>query len=287
MTSPVLARTRDELSAALAGLSAGGPEQAARVLVPTMGALHAGHRALFVDARETGLPVVASIFVNPMQFGSSDDLARYPRTLDEDLAMCSAEGVSVVWAPSVEQMYPQGEPTVTVSPGVVGRRFEGVARPNHFDGVLTVVAKLFGQVAPDVAVLGEKDAQQAFLVRQMVLDLDLGVSVRTVGTVREADGLALSSRNQRLSPAGRAAAAVLSRSLRAAASAAEGGPKAVRSAASSVLNGEPRLALDYLALVDPVTFAEISNDGSGDVLVLVAGVVEGTRLIDNVKVVCP
>jgi pantoate--beta-alanine ligase len=252
-----------------------------------MGALHAGHRTLLAAARETGLPVIASIFVNPRQFGSSADLALYPRTLDQDLEMCADEGVSVVWAPSVEEMYPQGEPTVMVSSGALGGRLEGVARPNHFDGVLTVVAKLFGQVDPEVAVFGEKDAQQAFLVRQMVVDLDLRVSVRTETTVRDTDGLALSSRNQRLSPAGRAAATALSRALGAAASAADGGPEAVRSAAKSVLDAEPGLVLDYLALVDPENFAEISNDRSGEVQVLVAGVVEGTRLIDNVRVVCP
>ncbi len=287
MSRPVLARTREELAATLAAYTARGGTRAACVLVPTMGALHAGHRALLAAAGQTGLPVVASIFVNPMQFGSADDLALYPRTLDEDFEVCAAEGVSVVWAPYVEQMYPYGDPTVVVSAGELGRQFEGIARPNHFDGVLTVVAKLFGQVAPEVAVFGDKDAQQAFLVRQMVADLELGVSVLTVPTVRAADGLALSSRNERLSPGGRAAATVLSRALRAATSAATDGPKAVRSAASSVLEAEPALALDYLALVDPETFVEISDHRSGEVQVLVAGVVEGTRLIDNVRVMCP
>ncbi len=170
------------------------------VLVPTMGALHAGHAALLRAAREHAGPgvVVASIFVNPLQFAPGEDLDRYPRTMDADLELCAAAGVDVVFAPAVDEMYPGGEPLVTVEPGPLGGILEGASRPGHFRGVLTVVAKLFGLVRPTVAVFGQKDYQQLILVRRMSRDLCLGVDVVGAETVREADGLALSSRNRYL-----------------------------------------------------------------------------------------
>ncbi len=277
----VVARTREELAVALAGQRAAGLRVA---LVPTMGALHDGHQALMRAAAENADLVVVSIFVNPLQFGSLDDLERYPRTWEADLEVCRGAGVAVVWAPSVDVMYPPGEPEVTVSAGLLGTVFEGASRPGHFDGVLTVVAKLFGQVRPDVAVFGAKDAQQVALVRQMVGDLELGVRIVSVDTVRANDGLALSSRNDRLTSAGRAVALAVPQALAAGRAAAPSGPDAVRTAMTSALDAEPGLVLDYLTLVDPATFAEVPPGYVGPILVLVAVVVEGTRLIDNTTV---
>ncbi len=194
-TSPLLANTREELADALG--SGGRPVG----FVPTMGALHAGHASLMERARkEVGseAPVVVSIFVNPMQFGAGEDLDRYPRTFDADLALCAELGVDVVFAPSVDEVYPGGDPQVTVDPGPLATVLEGATRPTHFHGVLTVVAKLFGLVRPDVAVFGEKDYQQLVLIRRMVSDLCMGVDVVGADIVREDDGLALSSRNRYL-----------------------------------------------------------------------------------------
>ena len=183
-----------------------------------MGALHEGHASLFRTARGriADGPLVVSIFVNPLQFGAHEDLDRYPRTLDEDLKLCEREGVDIVFAPSVEEVYPGGDPQVTIQPGPLAEVLEGSTRPGHFHGVLTVVAKLFGLVRPDVAVFGEKDYQQLTLIRRMVLDLNMGVEVVGSETVREHDGLALSSRNRYLDPEQRLAASALSRALRAA-----------------------------------------------------------------------
>lgn len=250
-------------------------------LVPTMGALHDGHRALIREARRSAGTVVVSVFVNPLQFGSADDLARYPRTLDSDLAVAALDGVDVVWAPSVDAMYPEGHPLVTVSSGPLGERLEGASRPGHFDGVLTVVAKLLHQVQPAEVVFGAKDAQQVSLVRRMVSDLDVPVRVTVVDTVRDGDGLALSSRNSRLTESGRRAASAIPRALAAARAAAPSGTAAVRAAAGAALDAEPGLVLDYLALVDPETFAEVDPTAVGPTLVLVAATIEGTRLIDN------
>jgi pantoate--beta-alanine ligase len=208
------------------------------VLVPTMGALHDGHQALLRRARELAGPggtVAVSIFVNPLQFGPNEDLDKYPRTLDEDLATCAAEGVDLVFAPSVSEMYPQ-EQLVRVDPGPTGAILEGEFRPGFFHGVLTVVLKLFSLVRPDTAVFGQKDAQQLVLVRRMVGDFALGIEVEAVPTVRADDGLALSSRNKYLSPAERAVAPVLHRALAAGAAAASGGPGAVLAAAQAVLD---------------------------------------------------
>ena len=222
-TRPVLAHTREELAALLLGARAGGERVG---FVPTMGALHEGHASLMRVAREqvgTG-PVVVSIFVNPLQFGEGEDLDRYPRTLDEDLKICEREGVDVVFAPAVDEVYPGGAPQVMVDPGPLADVLEGRIRPGHFRGVLTVVAKLFGLVRPDVAVFGQKDYQQLVLIRRMVADLCLPVEVVGGETEREQDGLALSSRNRYLDTEQRFNATALSRTLLAARAAAALGP---------------------------------------------------------------
>jgi pantoate--beta-alanine ligase len=290
----IVAYTRAELAAArekLAGGTAGHPpggKQSPVVLVPTMGALHDGHRALLRRARELAGPggsVAVSIFVNPLQFGPNEDLDKYPRTLDEDLAACEAEGADLVFAPSVREMYPQ-EQLVTVDPGPTGEILEGAFRPGFFNGVLTVVLKLFSLVRPDTAVFGQKDAQQLVLVRRMSADFGLGIDVEAVPTVRAADGLALSSRNKYLSPEERAVAPVLHRALVAGAAAASGGPSAVSAAARAVL-AEVSPRVDYLALVDARSYEPVRDDDlgfSGAAILAIAARVGTTRLIDNVMV---
>jgi pantoate--beta-alanine ligase len=251
-------------------------------LVPTMGALHEGHRELIRHARRMpGVGVVAvSIFVNPLQFGPNEDLARYPRPLADDLAVCREEGVELVFTPGVADMYPAGS-TTTVDPGPLGTELEGAVRPGHFAGVLTVVAKLFHIVAPDVAFFGEKDYQQLVLVRRMATDLDFPLAVVGVPTVREPDGLALSSRNAYLSPEDRPLAATLQRALAAGAGVSARGPEAVLATAQAVLDAEPALAVDYLALRDP----DLGPDPrAGRARLLVAARLGTTRLIDNVAV---
>jgi pantoate--beta-alanine ligase len=282
---PILARTRLGLAAARRALPA------PVVLVPTMGALHDGHRALLRRARETSRPngsVVVSVFVNPLQFGPGEDLDRYPRSLDDDMKICGAEGVSVVFAPGAAQMYPQ-EQLITVDPGPMGQVLEGASRPGFFTGVLTVVLKLFQLVQPDVAVFGGKDAQQLALVRRMTADLDLGVGIASVPTVRDPDGLAVSSRNSYLSAAERATALALPGALRAGREAQEAGPEAVLKAAGAILDeaatAEPPLVTDYLALVDPGTFAPVTAGYTGDALLLAAARSGPTRLIDNVPLI--
>ena len=249
-----------------------------------MGALHDGHRALIRRAHEVAGAVVVSIFVNPLQFGPNEDFSRYPRHLDADLTICAEEAVAVVFVPAPEVMYPR-EPLVTIDPGPMARTLEGVTRPGHFAGVLTVVTKLFNLVRPDVAVFGQKDAQQLALVRRLVADLDLSVRIEAQPTVREADGLALSSRNRYLTDAERQTAVVLSRALMAGASQAAAGADTVRDRARQVLEdasrADPPLRLDYLALVDPATFAEVAEDYRGEALLAVAAYVGITRLIDN------
>ena len=281
MTDVVLAVTRDELRAALEALGDGAPV----ALVPTMGALHAGHRSLIARARSLGCVVVVSIFVNPLQFGPGEDLSRYPRMLDADLAACAADGVAVVFAPAVDVVYPHGRPSVTVNPGPLGDLLEGAVRPGHYDGVLTVVAKLFGLVRPSVAVFGDKDAQQLALIRQMVSDLELAVRIEAAPTVRTPDGLALSSRNAFLDNDATQQALALSRALAAAAAVGpEGTVAELLRAARKVLDHEPGLTLDYCVLVDPDTFRPLTDPdrtASGSARLLVAGRVGGTRLIDN------
>ena len=279
---PTLASTREELTALLAGPRR---EQRRVGFVPTMGALHEGHASLVrLAAERTGGPVVVSIFVNPMQFGPGEDLDRYPRTLEADLEVCAANGVDVVFAPAVEEVYPGGfspesvAAGVTVSPGALGAVLEGATRPGHFAGVLTVVAKLFGLVRPDMAVFGQKDYQQLVLVRRMVQDLCLAVEVVGAETWREEDGLAMSSRNRYLDDDQRRVAAALSRALRTAQQQAPYGVAAAREAALAVLAGEPGLELDYLALTSP----ELGEPPtSGEARVLVAARLGTTRLIDN------
>ena len=252
------------------------------VLIPTMGALHEGHRELIRHARRVPgavVPVV-SIFVNPLQFGAGEDLERYPRPLSEDVEACREEGVELVFTPQVEHMYPPGADT-RVAPGPLGEELEGATRAGHFAGVLTVVSKLFHIVAPDVAMFGEKDFQQLVLVRMMVRDLDFGLSVVGVPTVREPDGLALSSRNAYLSAADRASAVVLSRALAEGASVSARGADAVLARAREVLAGEPSVQPDYLELRDP----ELGPaPAAGDARLLVAARLGNTRLIDNIAV---
>jgi pantoate--beta-alanine ligase len=281
--TPLLARSRAGLAAARAGLPA------PVVLVPTMGALHHGHVTLLRRARELAGPagrVVVSVFVNPLQFGPAEDFDRYPRTLAADLAMCGAEGVSVVFAPGRPDMYPS-EPQVTVDPGPAGQLLEGEFRPGFFGGVLTVVLKLFQLVRPHIAVFGEKDAQQLALIRRMVCDLDLGINIAGVPTVRDPDGLATSSRNVYLGARERETALALPGALRAGLGVAGDGPDAVLAAAQQVIDravkADPPLVPDYLALVAPDTFTPVKPGDAGDALLLVAARVGATRLIDNMR----
>jgi pantoate--beta-alanine ligase len=250
-------------------------------LVPTMGALHEGHRSLIRLARGMAERVVVSIFVNPLQFGPNEDYARYPRRLTDDLAVCEAEGVDVVLAPAVLDLY-RDDRQVTVSAGALGRVLEGAARPGHFDGVLTVVLKLFHIVSPRLAVFGQKDAQQLACIQRMVLDLDLDIEVVGGPTIRDPDGLAVSSRNVFLSRAERSLALSLSTALEKAAT--QTSVPAARSAASEILDraaDDPAFALDYANLVHPATFTEVPDDYSGHAIFVVAARVGGTRLIDN------
>ena len=251
------------------------------VLVPTMGALHDGHLALVDEAKQLGDIVVVSIFVNPLQFGPNEDLSTYPRTLDADVAKLADRGVSLVFAPTAAEMYPDGSIGTRVTAGPVGSTFEGRTRPGHFDGMLTVVSKLFHIIGPDAAVFGEKDRQQLFLVQRMVQDLNLPVDVVGVRIVRADDGLALSSRNAFLSETERTSALTLSRALEAAAASQNRGMNAALAAARSVLDAEPLLELDYLAAVNPDTFEPVDAAHTGSAIVLVAARVGATRLIDN------
>jgi pantoate--beta-alanine ligase len=277
-----VARSRGELAKALGALRvAPSGKRQSIALVPTMGALHEGHRSLMRAAAELADVVVVSIFVNPLQFGANEDLDRYPRTEAADLEVCTAEGVALVFAPTPDVVYPT-QPHVTVQAGPLAEQFEGASRSGHFDGVLTVVAKLFNLVAPDLAVFGEKDYQQLALIRQMVHDLDQPVHVVGAPTVREVDGLALSSRNRYLSSDERAAALALSGAL--AAGAMERTASKATAAARGVLEAEPRVRVDYLELVDAVTLAPVGHDFTGAARLLVAAYSGNTRLIDNIAV---
>jgi pantoate--beta-alanine ligase len=269
-------RTRAELRAALA--------RAPRPLglVPTMGWLHDGHRALMRRARAESATVVVTIFVNPRQFNQSSDFTRYPRDEARDLAICREEGVDLVFAPPVEEVYPPGFDTV-VSVGAVARPLEGAARPGHFDGVATVVAILLSLVGAERAYFGQKDAQQVMVIRQMARDLAIGTDVIACPTVREADGLALSSRNVHLSPAERAAASVLRRSLLAARTSWEAGERsadALRAVMGEVLASEPLARPEYVSIADARTLAELERI-DGPSLASLAVNFGTTRLIDN------
>ncbi|WP_134765549.1 pantoate--beta-alanine ligase [Nocardioides sp. 1609] len=288
--TPAVARTRAELADLLSGRRAAGERVA---LVPTMGALHAGHASLMTVARDAvaaagpaggpaGGPLVVSIFVNPLQFGPGEDLDRYPRTFDADLEVCAHAGVDVVFAPSVDEVYPGGPPQVTVHPGPLGEVLEGRTRPGHFAGVLTVVAKLFGLVRPDVGVFGQKDYQQLVLIRRMAADLCLGVEVVGAETRREDDGLALSSRNVYLDPAQRRDAVALNRALHAAREAGALGVPAALDAARAVLDAAGGVDLDYLELALPDLSPLPADVAAGtEARLLVAARVGATRLIDN------
>ena len=267
----IVATTRAELAAAR------DKAEGTVGVVLTMGALHEGHEALIRAARARADHVLVTIFVNPLQFGPNEDFDRYPRTLDRDLAICAREGVDVVFAPDRAQMYPGGEPAIRVNPGPLGEILEGASRPGFFHGVLTVVLKLFHLTRPDLTFFGEKDYQQLALVRRMVRDTDLPVEVVGVPTVREADGLALSSRNRYLSARERQAALALSAALRAGAAAAPGGADAVLRAARAELPEH-----DYIALTDPDLGPPPA--GHGRARLLVAARIGTTRLIDNAPV---
>ena len=252
-------------------------------LVPTMGALHAGHLQLVDVAARAARAVIVSIFVNPLQFGPSEDFARYPRTLDADLAALAGRGVSFVFAPSAEEMY-EGKRGTTVIPPDGSDAFEGAVRPGHFAGVLTVVAKLFHIVQPDIAVFGRKDLQQLSLVQRMVRDLDFPLAVLPVDTVRESDGLALSSRNRYLSGDDRARAPLLHRALQTIAQRFRAGERdaaLLRAAGAAVLAADPAIDVDYLAIVRPSSFSIVDRAEPGDAAI-VAARVGGTRLLDNV-----
>lgn len=273
MTRPTVVRGIAELRAELAGRRV--------ALVPTMGALHAGHLAHVERARELADVVVVSIFVNPLQFAEGEDLAKYPRDLGADLDVLAPYGVEYVFAPEVEEMYPDGAVQVRVADGAVAGMFEGRSRPGHFDGMLTVVAKLLNIVRPVVVTFGQKDAQQLFLVRRMVRDLDFEVAIEAIETVREPDGLAMSSRNRYLGPADRSAAVALSRALEAAASAGDRGVDAALAAAQGALAAEDLVTLDYLQVVDPRTFLPVDAGFHGPARAIVAAQVGPARLIDN------
>jgi len=270
MATPTIARTRAELDAARGDSTVS--------FVPTMGALHDGHLQLLKHARPLGDTLVASIFVNPTQFAPGEDFEAYPRTFDADLERCAEAGVDVVFAPAVQTMYPSGlVDTVTVDPGPLGAVLEGAVRPTHFRGVLTVVAKLFGLVRPDVAVFGEKDYQQLTLIRHMARELALGVEIVGCPTVRESDGLAMSSRNRYLSDDERQRAAYISAALRAGVAAGPDGADAVLAAAQTELDSAD-ITPDYLVLTDP----DLGRAHPGaEARLLVAAKVGTPRLLDN------
>lgn len=274
-----------ELRAALRMLRAfgGPPLPRSAGFVPTMGALHAGHRSLVQAARQRCAVVVASIFVNPTQFGPNEDFSRYPRTLEQDGQMLEDERVDVVFTPTADAMYPLGASTFVDVEGV-SERLDGASRPGHFRGVATVVAKLFHIVQPDFAFFGQKDAAQVAVLRKMVRDLDFPVEMVICPTVREPDGLAMSSRNRYLSAAERRQALSLSRALQAAQAQADHGEhraSALLQTMRATLQEEPAVRMDYLAAVDPDTLLPVENVAAG-ALLAVAAYVGSTRLIDNV-----
>ncbi|MGQ4575936.1 pantoate--beta-alanine ligase [Dermabacteraceae bacterium P7006] len=262
--------TPDELRAARAELTG------KVALVPTMGALHDGHMTLVRRAREIADNVIVSIFVNPLQFGPGEDFERYPRDLEADLATL-AGAADLVFAPEVADMYPVLPPRVSVTCGEIATLFEGAIRPGHFDGVATVVTKLFTLTAPDVAIFGQKDAQQLFIIRSLVEDLNLPLTLEAVPIARADDGLALSSRNIYLSAEERKAALALSRLVRAAEAAAPNTAAVLR----AVADNRADLDWDYTAVLDHRTFAQIDESFSGEALVMIAARVGGTRLLDN------
>lgn len=253
--------------------------------VPTMGALHEGHASLFHRARKEGSFVVASIFVNPLQFNDPNDLAAYPRTAEADEALCKSAGVDLVWRPAADTIYPADFDT-RVEPGKLAAGLEGLHRPGHFGGMATVVLKLLNVVSPDVAIFGLKDFQQLAIVRRMVRDLDVPVKIVGCPTVREEDGLAMSSRNAKLSSESRMVATHLSRVIHAAARAMQSGERAdrARDLALSDLSSQSAIEIEYLEVVDRDSLLPIVDERTANAVVLVAAVVGGVRLIDNVEV---
>lgn len=251
-------------------------------VVPTMGALHDGHLALVAEARRRASRVVVTIFVNPLQFNQAADFDRYPRPIDDDLAACRAAGVDAVYAPTAAAMYPPGFQT-HVEPGQLAERLEGPMRPGHFRGVTTVVTKLFGATQPDLAVFGQKDFQQLAIIRRMVSDLDLGIDIIGLATVRESDGLARSSRNARLTADDRSAAVAIPNALGAAAAACAAGERdaaTLRQIAVDVLASEPRAAVEYVELVDAATLEPVRSVDD-EAVILTAAWFGDVRLIDN------
>lgn len=281
MTAPTPPAVETTIAGLRSRLDASREAGSTIALVPTMGSLHDGHLALVERAREIADVVIVSIFVNPMQFGPSEDFERYPRDLDADRDALIGHGVTAVFAPAVDEMYPSGAVQTSVSAGKVGGLFEGRSRPGHFDGMLTVVAKLLGIAQPHLAVFGEKDAQQVYLVQRMVRDLDIRTRIEVVETVRADDGLALSSRNQFLGERQRRAARAIPDALEAAQSAADRGLDAVIAAAQGVLMGADGVELDYFAVVRPDTFQPVDDDHRGPARALIAARVGETRLIDT------
>jgi pantoate--beta-alanine ligase len=258
-----------------------GPAAPRLAFVPTMGALHEGHRSLIKLARPRADVIAVSIFVNPLQFGPGEDYARYPRPLEDDLRVCEENGVDVVFVPSVTDLYPPGR-QITVDAGPLGSVLEGQSRPGHFNGVLTVVLKLFNIIRPQIAIFGEKDAQQLACIQRMVGDLNVGIDIVGAPIIREPDGLALSSRNVFLTATERAVARSLAAALEKAAT--QNSVPAARAAAYEVLDraqAEPCFDLDYATIVNPATFTDVPDDHVGPATFVVAARVGGTRLIDN------
>jgi len=273
----IVARTRADLATIRSEWAASGDSTA---VVMTMGALHAGHAELIRRARSRDKRVIVTDFLNPLQFAPGEDLDKYPRTFAADHEICTAEGVDLLFAPGPSEVYPEGDPVVRVAAGPVGDVFEGESRPGHFDGVLTVVAKLMNLTAPHRAYFGQKDAQQLWLISRMVRDLDIPVDVVEVPTVRDADGLALSSRNIYLVDDDRSDALALHEALEAGVAAAPSGSQAVLAAAEGRLAASG-VTTDYVALVDPEDFGPM--EGAGAAVLLVAAHVGSTRLIDNAR----
>ncbi|WP_104053559.1 MULTISPECIES: pantoate--beta-alanine ligase [unclassified Arthrobacter] len=307
MNSPQLVRTAAELKAAVAEALAAksaagagaGEEPLSLGLVPTMGALHQGHRSMMDAARAENDVVVATVFINPLQFNDPEDLRRYPRTLEADVELLGAAGVDLVFAPDEDEVYPEGAPLVRVSSGELGARYEGASRPGHFDGVLTVVAKLLHYASPAAAsgtpvryraYFGQKDAQQLVLIRRMVADLNFDTEVRAVPVVRAPDGLAESSRNGFLDPVHRRAAAVLPRALFSLRDRVSAGEPPDLAAAVALVKAQPLVELDYFDIVDPQTLQPLRpTDGPLEkpALALLAAQVGSVRLIDNLPLENP
>jgi len=276
--------TIDGLRTRLAEARAAAPDGARIALISTMGALHDGHIDLVHRAREVADIVVVSVFVNPLRFVNATEFEAYPRTPDEDAQLLSSLGADIVFAPETSELLPHGSNTTKISAGDLGLRYEGRSRPFYFDGLLTVEAKLFHLVRPDVAIYGERDRQRIYLVERMIRDLHFDVEVATIETVRGDDGLPVSTRVGMLEERDLAAAAKLPAALDAAASNADRGVDACIAAAQSSLMGEPRIRLEYLSVVDPASFLPVDEGHRGPALALIAATVAGHRFIDNAEI---